>query len=214
MVLLHLLRYHSWFYWKRLLQLPGELIAEIPRVLLRLYCSMLLVDIISSSTSSASASAFSSLYLACTWHRRIKHLRIHLFASFRTAFGACHGLLQKTFGLRCFTQSWCLCIPHRHWTCFLRAFATMVFGYFLTLCQVKHYIRYILCICSRYMRVEQKVHERGFLCVSLWVCNLRSRLKFFFWNGEIFFFLAKVLAKVHVHMSKLHCRYLYLVFIM
>ena len=21
------------------------------------------------------------------------------------------------------------------------------------------------------MRVEQKVHERGFLCVSLWVCN-------------------------------------------
>ena len=28
------------------------------------------------------------------------------------------------------------------------------------------------------------------------------------------FFLAKVLAKVHVHMSKLHCRYLYLVFIM
>ena len=22
-----------------------------------------------------------------------------------------------------------------------------------------------------YMRVEQKVHERGFLCVSLWVCN-------------------------------------------
>ena len=29
-----------------------------------------------------------------------------------------------------------------------------------------------------------------------------------------FFFLAKVLAKVHVHMSKLHCRYLYLVFIM
>ena len=28
------------------------------------------------------------------------------------------------------------------------------------------------------------------------------------------FVLAKVLAKVHVHMSKLHCRYLYLVFIM
>ena len=22
-----------------------------------------------------------------------------------------------------------------------------------------------------YMRVEQKVHERGFLCVGLWVCN-------------------------------------------
>ena len=29
-----------------------------------------------------------------------------------------------------------------------------------------------------------------------------------------FFFLAKVLAKVHVHMSKLHCRYLCIVFIM
>ena len=29
-----------------------------------------------------------------------------------------------------------------------------------------------------YMRVEQKVHERGFLCVSLWVCNEQSRLKF------------------------------------
>ena len=30
-----------------------------------------------------------------------------------------------------------------------------------------------------YMRVEQKVHERGFLCVSLWVCNEQSRLKFY-----------------------------------
>ena len=29
-------------------------------------------------------------------------------------------------------------------------------------------------------RVEQKVLERGFLCVSLWVCNKQSRLKFFF----------------------------------
>ena len=35
-----------------------------------------------------------------------------------------------------------------------------------------------------YMRVEQKVLERRFLCVSLWVCNEQSRLKFFFWNGE------------------------------
>ena len=32
--------------------------------------------------------------------------------------------------------------------------------------------------------------------------------------AKVIFFLAKVLAKVHVHMSKLHCRYLYLVFIM
>ena len=52
-----------------------------------------------------------------------------------------------------------------------------------------------------YMRVEQKVHERGFLCVSLWVCNEQSRLKFFLkWRKN--FFLAKVLAKVHVDMSK------------
>ena len=52
-----------------------------------------------------------------------------------------------------------------------------------------------------YMRVEQKVHERGFLCVSLWVCNEQSRLKFFLkWRN--IFFLAKVLAKVHVDMSK------------
>ena len=28
--------------------------------------------------------------------------------------------------------------------------------------------------------IEQKVHERSFLCVSLWVCNEQSRLKFFF----------------------------------
>ena len=65
-----------------------------------------------------------------------------------------------------------------------------------------------------YMRVEQKVHERGFLCVSLWVCSEQSRLKFFSEMAKVNFFLAKVLAKVHVHMSKLHCRYLYLVFIM
>ena len=52
------------------------------------------------------------------------------------------------------------------------------------------------------MRVEQKVHERGFLCVSLWVCNEQSRLKFFSEMAKYFFFLAKVLAKVHVDMSK------------
>ena len=53
-----------------------------------------------------------------------------------------------------------------------------------------------------YMRVEQKVHERGFLCVSLWVCNEQSRPKFFSETAKENFFLAKVLAKVHVDMSK------------
>ena len=62
-----------------------------------------------------------------------------------------------------------------------------------------------------YVRVEQKVHERGFLCVSLWVCDEQSRLKFFFWNGERFFVLSKVLAKVHVDVSKF-ALYMYLVF--
>ena len=51
------------------------------------------------------------------------------------------------------------------------------------------------------MRVEQKVLERGFLCVSLWVCNEQSRLKFFSEMAKVIFFLAKVLAKVHVDMS-------------
>ena len=53
-----------------------------------------------------------------------------------------------------------------------------------------------------YMRVEQKVHESGFLCVSLWVCNEQSRLKFFSEMAKDFFFLPKVLAKVHVDMSE------------
>ena len=39
-----------------------------------------------------------------------------------------------------------------------------------------------------YMRVEQKVHERGFLCVSLWACNEQSRLKFFFLKWGKYFF--------------------------
>ena len=52
------------------------------------------------------------------------------------------------------------------------------------------------------MRVEQKVLERGFLCVSLWVCSEQSRRKFFSEMAKDFFFLAKVLAKVHVDMSK------------
>ena len=52
-----------------------------------------------------------------------------------------------------------------------------------------------------HMRVEQKVHERGFLCVSLWVCNEQSRLNFFLkWRKKKI--MAKVLAKVHVDMSK------------
>ena len=51
------------------------------------------------------------------------------------------------------------------------------------------------------MRAEQKVHERGFLCVSLWVCNEQSRLKFFS-EMAIYFFLAKVLAKVYVDISE------------
>ena len=38
------------------------------------------------------------------------------------------------------------------------------------------------------MRVEQKVHERGFLCVSLWVCSEQSRLKFFSEMAKVFFF--------------------------
>ena len=39
-----------------------------------------------------------------------------------------------------------------------------------------------------YMGVEQKVHERGFLCVSLWVCHEQSRLKFFSEMAKVFFF--------------------------
>ena len=62
--------------------------------------------------------------------------------------------------------------------------------------------RFVLYQLFVYMRVEQKVHERGFLCVSLWVCNEQSRLKFFSEMAKDFFFLAKVLAKVHVDMSK------------
>ena len=37
-------------------------------------------------------------------------------------------------------------------------------------------------------RVEQKVLERGFLCVSLWVCNEQSRLKFFSEMAKVNFF--------------------------
>ena len=54
------------------------------------------------------------------------------------------------------------------------------------------------------MRVEQKVHERGFLCVSLWVCNKKSRLKSFL-KWRKFFFLAQIFAKVHVDMSNSIC---------
>ena len=43
--------------------------------------------------------------------------------------------------------------------------------------------------------------------------QLTVSAKVFSEMAKEFFFLAKVLAKVHVHMSKLHCRFLYLVFI-
>ncbi len=48
-----------------------------------------------------------------------------------------------------------------------------------------------VCVCIYiYMRVEQKVLERGFICVSLWVCNEQSRLKFFLkWRKYFFFWL-------------------------
>ncbi len=51
----------------------------------------------------------------------------------------------------------------------------------------------VLCV---YVRVEQKVHERGFLCVSLWVCNEQSRLKFFLKWRKIFFFWLKFWRKL------------------
>ena len=51
------------------------------------------------------------------------------------------------------------------------------------------------------MRVEQKVLERGFLCVRLWVCNEQSRLKLFCEMAKENCLLTKVLAKVHVDMS-------------
>ena len=57
------------------------------------------------------------------------------------------------------------------------------------------------CHIDIHMRVEQKVHERGFLCVSLWICSEQSRLKSFSEMAKVIFFLAKVLAKVHVYMS-------------
>ena len=44
--------------------------------------------------------------------------------------------------------------------------------------------------------------------------QLTVSAKFFSEMAKVIFFLAKVLAKVHVHISKLHCRYLYLVFIL
>ena len=53
----------------------------------------------------------------------------------------------------------------------------------------------------QYMRVEQKVLNRGLHCECPGVCNYQPRLKIF-GNGERCFFLAKVLAKVHVDMSK------------
>ena len=59
------------------------------------------------------------------------------------------------------------------------------------------------------MRVEQKVHERGFLCVRLWVCNEQSQLKSFSEMTKENYVLAKVLAKVHVDMSNFALQYIY-----
>ena len=58
------------------------------------------------------------------------------------------------------------------------------------------------------MRIEQKVHERGFLCVRLWVCNEQSRLKFFSEMAKEHVFIAKVLAKDSVYCIR---TYMYIV---
>ena len=48
-----------------------------------------------------------------------------------------------------------------------------------------------------YMRVEQKVHERGFLCVGIWVRNKKSRLyKVFCPEMAKAFFLLKFWQKI------------------
>ena len=60
------------------------------------------------------------------------------------------------------------------------------------------------------MRVEQKVHERGFLCVILWVCNEQSHIKSFSEMTKENYVLAKVLAKVHVDMSNFALQYIYM----
>ena len=50
-----------------------------------------------------------------------------------------------------------------------------------------------------YMRVEQKVLNRGLHCEGPGVCNYQSRLKFFPEMAKEFFLLAKDLAKVYVY---------------
>ena len=47
-----------------------------------------------------------------------------------------------------------------------------------------------------YMRVEQKVHEKGFLCVGIWVRNKKSRLKYFVLKWRRHFFLLKFWQKI------------------
>ena len=49
------------------------------------------------------------------------------------------------------------------------------------------------------MRVEQKVHERGFLCEGPGVCHDHAWLKFFLKWRKIACLLAKDLAKVYVY---------------
>ena len=73
---------------------------------------------------------------------------------------------------------WLLACWRRRW-CFQHV-AGLRRVFFLFFSPMKHIDRYItiwyvyIYIC---MRVEQKVRERGFLCVSLWVCNEQSRPK-------------------------------------
>ena len=50
-----------------------------------------------------------------------------------------------------------------------------------------------------YMRVEQKVLNRGLHCEGPGVCNYQSRLKFFPEMAKENFLLAKDLAKVYVY---------------
>ena len=59
-----------------------------------------------------------------------------------------------------------------------------------------------------YMRVEQKVLNRGLHCEGPGVCNYQSRLKFCLEMAKELFLLAKDLAKVYVYVI---CIYIYIV---
>ena len=52
--------------------------------------------------------------------------------------------------------------------------------------------------------LSKKVHERGFLCVRLWVCNEQSRLKLFLkWRKKIIFWL-KFWLKFIYYIKQIH----------